>query len=123
MTPSNEGRGYVLRRIMRRAMRHGHKFGAAPTFFAELLPRARAGDGRGLSRAAARSSTFIRDVLLKEGEQFARTLATGMALLEEAIGKLGAHKTIDGDDGVPVCYDTYGFPADLTADIARERGF
>jgi alanyl-tRNA synthetase len=119
VVPSNEGRGYVLRRIMRRAMRHGHKFGAAPTFFADLLPTLTAvmGDAYPVLRE---KQTFIRQVLLKEGEQFARTLATGMALLDEAIAKQGSKKTVAGDV-VFKLHDTYGFPPDLTADIARER--
>ena len=121
VTPSNEGRGYVLRRIMRRAMRHGHKFGAAPTFFAGLLPAL--AEVMGSAYPVLREKQgFIRDVLMKEGEQFARTLETGMALLEEAIGRLGGRSTIDGGT-VFRLHDTYGFPPDLTADIARERGF
>ena len=119
VTPSNEGRGYVLRRIMRRAMRHGHKFGAAPTFFAELLPVLAQEMGAAYPELIAKQ-TFIRDVLLKEGEQFARTLATGMALLEEAIAGLGNSKTVDGEV-VFKLHDTYGFPPDLTADVLRER--
>jgi len=119
VTPSNEGRGYVLRRIMRRAMRHGHKFGASPTFFASLLPALTEVMGKAYPELVQKQA-FIRDVLLKEGEQFARTLATGMALLDEAVAKLGASKTIDGEV-VFKLHDTYGFPPDLTADIARER--
>ena len=119
VTPSNEGRGYVLRRIMRRAMRHGHKFGAAPTFFAGLLPALTEVMGKAYPELVQKQS-FIRDVLLKEGEQFARTLATGMALLDEAVAKQGASKTIDGEV-IFKLHDTYGFPPDLTADIARER--
>ncbi len=118
--PSNEGRGYVLRRIMRRAMRHGHQFGAEPTFFAALLPALVGVMGEAYPELAHKQS-FIRDVLLKEGEQFARTLATGMVLLEEAISQLGARRMLDGETAFRL-YDTYGFPADLTADIARERG-
>jgi alanyl-tRNA synthetase len=120
VTPSNEGRGYVLRRIMRRAMRHGHKFGAAPTFFAELLPALAnvMGDAYPVLR---QKQAFIRDVLVREAEQFARTLANGMALLEEAISALRGGHTLDGEVAFRL-YDTYGFPVDLTADIARERG-
>jgi alanyl-tRNA synthetase len=119
--PSNEGRGYVLRRIMRRAMRHGHKFGAAPTFFAELLPALT--DVMGTPYPVLREKqSIIRDVLLKEGEQFARTLATGMVLLDEAIASVGASKSVPGDVTFKL-HDTYGFPPDLTADVARERGF
>jgi alanyl-tRNA synthetase len=119
--PSNEGRGYVLRRIARRAMRHGHKFGQSPTFFNELVPTLVKVMGSAfpeLVQAQAR----VRDVLLKEGEQFARTLETGMGLLDDAIRKLGAAKVIDGVTLFKL-HDTYGFPPDLTADIARERGY
>ncbi|MCC6633424.1 MAG: alanine--tRNA ligase [Gammaproteobacteria bacterium] len=119
VTPSNEGRGYVLRRIMRRAMRHGHKFGASPTFFAGLLPALTEVMGKAYPELTQKQS-FIRDVLLKEGEQFARTLATGMALLDEAVARQGTSKTIDGEV-IFKLHDTYGFPPDLTADIARER--
>ena len=118
--PSNEGRGYVLRRIMRRAMRHGHKFGAEPTFFAELLPALVAAMGQAYPELIERQS-FIRDVLFKEGEQFARTLANGMGLLDTAIAALGTGTLLGGDTAFKL-YDTYGFPADLTADICRERG-
>jgi alanyl-tRNA synthetase len=119
VTPSNEGRGYVLRRIMRRAMRHGHKFGASPTFFAGLLPALTEVMGKAYPELTQKQG-FIRDVLLKEGEQFARTLATGMALLDEAVARQGTSKTIDGEV-IFKLHDTYGFPPDLTADIARER--
>jgi alanyl-tRNA synthetase len=120
VVPSNEGRGYVLRRIARRAMRHGHKFGVSPTFFNELVPTLVKVMGAAfpeLVQAQAR----VRDVLLKEGEQFERTLETGMTILDAAISKLGGGKTIDGET-VFKLYDTYGFPVDLTSDIARERG-
>ncbi|HEX5160163.1 MAG TPA: alanine--tRNA ligase [Steroidobacteraceae bacterium] len=120
VVPSNEGRGYVLRRIARRAMRHGHKFGKSPTFFNELVPTLVKVMGSAfpeLVQAQAR----VRDVLLKEGQQFERTLETGMVILEAAIAKLTASKTIDGET-VFKLYDTYGFPVDLTNDIARERG-
>jgi alanyl-tRNA synthetase len=120
VTPSNEGRGYVLRRIMRRAMRHGHKFGAPPTFFAQLLPTLAAQMG-GAYPVLNQKQAFIREVLVKEGEQFARTLATGMALLDEAITKPGSGGTVSGDV-VFKLHDTFGFPPDLTADVLRERG-
>jgi alanyl-tRNA synthetase len=120
VTPSNEGRGYVLRRIMRRAMRHGHKFGAAPTFFAELLPTLTEVMGDAYPELREKQQ-FIREVLLKEGEQFARTLATGMSLLEEAIANLAEGQAVDGTV-VFRLHDTYGFPPDLTADVLRERG-
>jgi alanyl-tRNA synthetase len=118
--PSNEGRGYVLRRIARRAMRHGHKFGVSPTFFNELVPTLSVAMGAAYPELVAKQA-FVRDVLRKEGEQFARTLETGMAILESAIAKLGGAKVIDGNT-VFKLHDTYGFPTDLTADIARERG-
>jgi alanyl-tRNA synthetase len=118
--PSNEGRGYVLRRIMRRAMRHGQKFGASPVFFQQLVPTLAQVMGDAYPQLRQRQQ-HLQDVLLKEGEQFSRTLETGMALLEEAIGKLAGGKTIDGQTAFKL-YDTYGFPVDLTADIARERG-
>jgi len=129
VTPSNEGRGYVLRRIMRRAMRHGHKFGASPTFFAGLLPALTEVMGAAYPVLREKQS-FIREVLLKEGEQFERTLETGMALLTAAISGLpsgtqvtllGLKREIPGDI-IFKLHDTYGFPPDLTADIARERG-
>jgi alanyl-tRNA synthetase len=120
VVPSNEGRGYVLRRIARRAMRHGHKFGVAPTFFNELVPTLSAAMGAAYPELVAKQS-FVRDVLRKEGEQFARTLETGMEILDAAIAKLGKTNIIDGNT-VFKLHDTYGFPTDLTADIARERG-
>jgi alanyl-tRNA synthetase len=118
--PSNEGRGYVLRRIARRAMRHGYKFGVSPTFFHELVPTLAAVMGGAYPELVAKQK-FVADVLLKEGEQFARTLETGMEILDAAIAKLGKSKVIDGNT-VFKLHDTYGFPTDLTADIARERG-
>jgi alanyl-tRNA synthetase len=119
--PSNEGRGYVLRRIARRAMRHGYKFGVSPAFFADLVPTLAKVMGVAYPELVARQD-FVRDVLRKEGEQFARTLETGMEILDAAIAKLGSAKVIDGNT-VFKLHDTYGFPTDLTADIARERGF
>ena len=129
VTPSHEGRGYVLRRIMRRAMRHGHKFGASPTFFAGLLPALVEVMGAAYPVLRQKQS-FIREVLLKEGEQFERTLETGMTLLEQAIRGIpvGQHAPHAGlrveipGEVVFKLHDTYGFPPDLTADIARERG-
>ncbi len=120
VVPSNEGRGYVLRRIARRAMRHGHKFGVSPLFFNELVPTLAKVMGEAYPELIAKQS-FVRDVLRKEGEQFARTLETGMAILDAAIAKLGLAKLIDGNT-VFKLHDTFGFPTDLTADIARERG-
>jgi len=120
VVPSNEGRGYVLRRIARRAMRHGHKFGVSPVFFNELVPTLAKVMGAAYPELVAKQA-FVRDMLRKEGEQFARTLETGMAILDAAIAKLGGAKVIDGNT-VFKLHDTYGFPTDLTADIARERG-
>ncbi len=118
--PSNEGRGYVLRRIARRAMRHGYKFGVGPAFFADLVPTLAKVMGAAYPELVAKQA-FVRDVLFKEGEQFARTLENGMEILDAAIAKLGGAKVIDGNT-VFKLHDTYGFPTDLTADIARERG-
>jgi alanyl-tRNA synthetase len=120
VVPSNEGRGYVLRRIARRAMRHGHKFGVSPVFFNELVPTLAKVMGAAYPELVAKQA-FVRDVLRKEGEQFARTLETGMEILDAAILKLKGAKVIDGNT-VFKLHDTYGFPTDLTADIARERG-
>ena len=125
VVPSNEGRGYVLRRIARRAMRHGHKFGKSPTFFNELVPTLVQVMGNAFPELVEKQAR-VRDVLLKEGEQFARTLETGMVILDAAIASLGPGKSdetqiIDGET-VFKLYDTYGFPVDLTNDIARERG-
>ena len=120
VTPSNEGRGYVLRRIVRRAIRHGYKLGIQDVFFWKLVAPLEKEMGAAypeLTKARAQ----VERVLKLEEEQFARTLETGMALLEAAIAKLGAAKVIDGET-VFRLYDTYGFPVDLTADIARERG-
>jgi alanyl-tRNA synthetase len=118
--PSNEGRGYVLRRIARRAMRHGHKFGKSPAFFHNLVPTLAEKMGDAYPELRAKQG-FVSEVLLKEGEQFARTLETGMTILDAAIAKLAGAKVIDGNT-VFKLHDTYGFPTDLTADIARERG-
>ena len=118
--PSNEGRGYVLRRIARRAMRHGYKFGVSPAFFSDLVPTLAKVMGAAYPELVAKQA-FVRDVLLKEGEQFARTLENGMDILDAAIAKVGGAKVIDGNT-VFKLHDTYGFPTDLTADIARERG-
>ena len=119
VVPSNEGRGYVLRRIARRAMRHGHKFGKSPTFFNELVPTLVKVMGQAFPELVAKQAR-VREVLLKEGEQFERTLETGMEILEAALKKSGSN-SIDGET-IFKLHDTYGFPTDLTADIARERG-
>ncbi|HXS80313.1 MAG TPA: alanine--tRNA ligase [Gammaproteobacteria bacterium] len=120
VVPSNEGRGYVLRRIARRAMRHGTKFGKSPAFFHNLVPTLVQVMGKAYPELVTKQKR-VSEVLFKEGEQFARTLETGMAILDAAIAKLGGTKVIDGNT-VFKLHDTYGFPTDLTADIARERG-
>ncbi len=117
--PSNEGRGYVLRRILRRACRHGHKLGAREPFFHRLVAPLAEAMGDAYPELPARRAQIER-VLLLEEEQFARTLDTGMRILEQDIAALGG-VTLDGET-VFKLYDTYGFPFDLTADIARERG-
>ena len=117
--PSNEGRGYVLRRIIRRAIRHGYKLGIKDTFFYKLVPVLEREMGSAYPELT-RGVSHVERVLKQEEERFAETLANGMALLEEAIRNLKGQE-IDGPT-VFKLYDTYGFPADLTADIARERG-
>jgi alanyl-tRNA synthetase len=120
VSPSNEGRGYVLRRIIRRAIRHGYKLGIHEPFFYKLVPVLEAEMG-GAYPELTRGKTHAERVLRHEEERFAETLANGMVLLEGAIRSLRGAKVIDGDT-VFKLYDTYGFPVDLTADIARERG-
>ncbi|WP_105477077.1 alanine--tRNA ligase [Escherichia coli] len=121
--PSNENRGYVLRRIIRRAVRHGNMLGAKETFFYKLvgpLIDVMGSAGEDLKRQQAQ----VEQVLKTEEEQFARTLERGLALLDEELAKLSGD-TLDGDtlDGETAfrLYDTYGFPVDLTADVCRER--
>ena len=117
--PSNEGRGYVLRRIIRRAIRHGYKLGIQEAFFYKLVPVLEREMGAAYPELT-RGRAHVERVLKQEEERFAETLANGMSLLEEAI-KARKGDVIDGQT-VFKLYDTYGFPADLTADIARERG-
>ncbi|NMP32206.1 alanine--tRNA ligase [Thalassotalea sp. M1531] len=116
--PSNEGRGYVLRRIIRRAIRHGHKLGAKDFFFHKLVAALIEQMGEAYPELV-KQQAVVEKMLRIEEEQFGRTLDRGMALLEDIISDLDGD-TINGDD-VFKLYDTYGFPADLTADIARER--
>ncbi|TAL60016.1 MAG: alanine--tRNA ligase [Legionella sp.] len=118
VTPSNEGRGYVLRRIIRRAIRHGHKLGISSPFFAQIV--------QPLIEVMAdaypeliKNKSHIEKVLTQEENQFARTLDQGLRLLQEQIQDLPG-KEIPGDIAFKL-YDTYGFPIDLTADIAREQ--
>ncbi len=120
VTPSNEGRGYVLRRIIRRALRHGHKLGVTKPFFHKLYATLVAQMGVAYPELKTEQAR-VEKTLLAEEEQFARTLDTGMKILEADIAALAGGKVISGAT-VFKLYDTYGFPADLTADIARERG-
>ncbi|EJK7356449.1 alanine--tRNA ligase [Escherichia coli] len=116
--PSNESRGYVLRRIIRRAVRHGNMLGAKETFFYKLvgpLIDVMGSAGEDLKRQQAQ----VEQVLKTEEEQFARTLERGLALLDEELAKLSGD-TLDGETAFRL-YDTYGFPVDLTADVCRER--
>src|SRR5690606_10537584 len=117
--PSNEGRGYVLRRIIRRAIRHGNQLGQKQAFFHTLV-KALAEVMGGAYPELYKNQAQIERVLLQEEEQFEKTLDKGIAVLEEALGKLSGSE-IPGKL-VFTLYDTYGFPVDLTADIARERG-
>ncbi|HDZ47015.1 hypothetical protein LCGC14_0154960 [marine sediment metagenome] len=117
--PSNEGRGYVLRRIIRRAIRHGHKLGAVEPFFHKLVDALDAEMGDAYPELREARDQIAR-VLLKEEEQFARTLDHGMGLLNAALAELDG-KVLPGET-VFKLYDTYGFPFDLTADVCRERG-
>ena len=117
--PSNEGRGYVLRRIIRRAIRHGHKLGQREPFFHKLVG-VLAQDMGGAYPELARARDQVERVLRQEEERFAETLDQGMGILEQAIAGLSG-EIIPGET-VFKLYDTFGFPVDLTADIARERG-
>ena len=117
--PSNEGRGYVLRRIIRRAARHGNKLGANAAFFHKLVAPLATEMGEAYPELVIRQAQ-IEKVLLQEEEQFAKTLEQGMKILEQDLADLSASQ-IPGDT-VFRLYDTYGFPVDLTADIAREKG-
>jgi alanyl-tRNA synthetase len=117
--PSNEGRGYVLRRIIRRAIRHGYMLGQTQPFFYTLVAALDQEMGDAFPELRTQRSQIER-VLKQEEERFAVTLSRGMALLDEALGGLRSQE-IPGDT-VFKLYDTFGFPVDLTADIARERG-
>ena len=117
--PSNEGRGYVLRRIMRRALRHGNKIGFVEPFFHKLVQPLAREMGQAVPELVARIPR-IEQVLLQEEERFAETLDQGLKIFEIAVSNL-AGKTIPGEVAFKL-NDTYGFPVDLTADIARERG-
>ncbi|MGI2259138.1 alanine--tRNA ligase [Shewanella sp. GXUN23E] len=116
--PSNEGRGYVLRRIIRRAVRHGNKLGATDTFFYKLVPTLIEVMGDAAKELKA-SQEIVEKALKAEEEQFARTLERGLGMLDQALESLTGD-TLDGET-VFKLYDTYGFPVDLTADVCRER--
>jgi len=119
VVPSNEGRGYVLRRIIRRAIRHGYKLGQSQPFFHKLVPTLVREMGGYFTELVTGEARAIQ-ILAQEEERFAETLTRGMALLDAETAKL-ASSVIPGET-VFKLYDTYGFPADLTADVARERG-
>ncbi|MBU1393723.1 MAG: alanine--tRNA ligase [Gammaproteobacteria bacterium] len=116
--PSNEGRGYVLRRIIRRAVRHGNKLGATEAFFYKLVPSLIAVMGDA-AKGLAETQVIVEKALKAEEEQFARTLERGLGILDTALNELKGD-TLDGET-VFKLYDTYGFPMDLTADVCRER--
>ncbi len=116
--PSNEGRGYVLRRIVRRAVRHGNKLGARGAFFYKLVPALVAQMGEAYPELAAKQAV-VEKILKLEEEQFGKTLERGLTILEEALAVLDG--TVLPGELVFKLYDTYGFPVDLTNDVARER--
>lgn len=116
--PSNEGRGYVLRRIIRRAIRHGYKLGQTQPFFASLTPALVAEMGEAYPELAKAEAHVIK-MLLQEEKRFAETLEQGMKLLDDAIANTSG--SVISGEVVFKLYDTYGFPADLTNDVARER--
>ncbi|QHH95823.1 alanine--tRNA ligase [Acinetobacter gyllenbergii] len=118
VNPSNEGRGYVLRRIIRRAVRHGNKLGATGSFFYKMLQPLIEVMGDAYPELAAQQAR-IEAQLLKEEEQFAKTLEQGLKLLEGELAQLKGN--VIAGETIFKLYDTYGFPTDLTADIARER--
>ena len=116
--PSNEGRGYVLRRIVRRAVRHGYRLGVKEVFFYKIVASLARAMGEAYPELC-RKQEFVEKVLMEEEQQFARTLENGMAILEKAIAELKGD--VVAGETVFKLYDTYGFPLDLTADIAREQ--
>ncbi|QVM85822.1 alanine--tRNA ligase [Novosphingobium decolorationis] len=118
--PSNEGRGYVLRRIMRRAMRHAHLLGAKDPLMHRLVPALVAEMGQAFPELG-RAQPLIEETLEREEVQFRRTLSNGLKLLDEATGDMGEGATLAGETAFKL-YDTYGFPYDLTVDALRPRG-
>ncbi|MGN1393318.1 MAG: alanine--tRNA ligase [Succinivibrionaceae bacterium] len=119
--PSNEGRGYVLRRIIRRAVRHGRLLGSRDVFFYKLVKELAKLMGDAYPELISNQS-IIEDALKREEEQFIRTLDRGLSLLNDELSKLGESKEIPGSV-VFKLYDTYGFPVDLTADVVRDAGY
>jgi alanyl-tRNA synthetase len=122
--PSNEGRGYVLRRIIRRAVRHGNQLGAKGVFFSKLVAELAVQMGEAYPELIEKQA-IIEKVLRMEEEQFGKTLERGLLLLTDALAQLSQDtntKVLSGDVAFKL-YDTYGFPIDLTSDVARERGF
>ena len=120
VTPSNEGRGYVLRRVIRRAVRHGNKLGADSDFFYKMVAPLVAEMGTAYPELVDKQS-IIENAIQKEEAQFAKTLAQGLRLLASELEGLKEGDTLSGEAAFKL-YDTYGFPIDLTADITRERG-
>jgi len=119
ITPSNEGRGYVLRRIIRRAIRHGHKLGISEIFFYKLVSVLSNQNKKAYPELIS-NQDHVEKTLKKEEQRFIETLDTGMRILEDAIQEISGNE-ISGEVAFKL-YDTYGFPVDLTADVARERG-
>ncbi|WP_439536569.1 alanine--tRNA ligase [Methyloversatilis sp.] len=117
--PGNEGRGYVLRRIIRRAIRHGYKLGARAAFFHRMVPDLVAQMGSAYADLAS-AQQKVMDVLRQEEERFFATIENGMSILESALSALPEGTALDGETAFKL-HDTYGFPLDLTADICRER--
>ena len=120
VVPGNEGRGYVLRRIIRRAVRHGYKMGARQPFLHSLVPALVKEMGEAYPELK-RDQARIEDVLKGEESRFFETIANGMSLLEGALAGLKGKKVLDGETAFRL-HDTFGFPLDLTADVCRERG-
>ncbi len=118
--PSNEGRGYVLRRIMRRAMRHVHHLGCKEALMHKLVPVLVAEMGKAFPELVE-SESFVKEVLKLEEERFQSTLERGMNILEQECSKLGSDKVFPGEEAFKL-YDTYGFPLDLTQDILKSKG-
>ncbi len=116
--PGNEGRGYVLRRIIRRAIRHGYKLGARAAFFHRMVPDLVAQMGEAYPELA-KAQTRVADILRQEEERFFETIENGMGILDAALKALPPNGTLDGELAFKL-HDTYGFPLDLTADVCRE---